>query len=101
MDKDSHFCVTAVRYLNQQLTALQLGQGDGRGSWQQEPHLVTVDELVARIDGGERVHALLRDGGRVDLGPPLKVVADGRGDRSLALDNAPGDCLELSDLERF
>ncbi|KQP37125.1 hypothetical protein ASF44_15595 [Pseudorhodoferax sp. Leaf274] len=93
--------MTAVRYQNQQLTAVQLGQGDGSGAWQQEPHAVAIDQVVARIDAGDKVHALLRDGDHVSLGPRLKVVQAGEGGRSLALDNAPTDCLELSDLERF
>jgi hypothetical protein len=96
-----HYCVTAVRYQNQQLKAVQLGQGDGIGAWQQEPHAVTVDQVVAHIDAGDQVHALLRDGERIALGPQLKVVQAGEGGRSLALDNAPSDCLELADLERF
>ncbi|WP_326533619.1 hypothetical protein [Pseudorhodoferax sp.] len=101
--------VTAVRYKNQELTAVQLGEvgqagegGEGReGQWTQEPHETGVAEVVARIEGGDRVHALLRDSGHVDVGPALKVVTDGQGRKSLALDNAPGDCLELADLERF
>ncbi len=97
----NQYCVTAVRYQNQQLTAVQLGQGDGTGAWQQEPHAVDIDEVLARIDAGDKVHALLRDGERATLGPRLKVVQGGDGNRSLALDNAPTDCLELADLERF
>lgn len=95
--------VTAVRYKNQELTAVQMGQmGDGRENhWTQEPHETGVDDVVARIEGGDRVRALLRDSGHVDVGPALKVVTDGQGRKSLALDNAPSDCLELSDLERF
>lgn len=97
----AHYCVTAVRYQQQRLTALQLGQGEGDGSWQQEPHTASVDEVLARIDAGDAVHALLREDGRVRLGPRLKAVGDEQGSRTLALDNAPSDCLELADLERF
>lgn len=94
--------VTAVRYVNQELTSVQLGQGDGRHSdWVQEPHETRVDEVIARIESGAPVHALLRDGGHVDVGPALKVVTDSQGKKSLALDNSPSDCLELADLERF
>ena len=101
MTTNNQYCVTAVRYQNQQLTAVQLGHGDGSGAWQQEPHAVEIDQVVARIDAGDAVHALLRDGERVSLGPRLKVVQGEGGDRSLALDNQPTDCLELADLERF
>ncbi|CAN7562912.1 hypothetical protein LJR039_003974 [Pseudorhodoferax sp. LjRoot39] len=101
MTTANHYCVTAVRYQNQQLTAVQLGHGDGSGAWQQEPHAVTVDQVVARIDAGDQVHALLRDGTQVTLGPRLKVLEGGGSGRSLALDNSPSDCLELADLERF
>lgn len=97
----NNYRVTAVRYQNQQLTELQLGQGDGPGHWQQEPHSVRVDEVVARIEAGDTVRALLRADGRVEEGPRLKVVDGEQGQRTLALDNAPSDCLELSDLERF
>ncbi len=93
--------VTAVRYQQQQLTALQLGQGEGPGHWVQEPHSVDVADVVARIDAGDTVRALLRQDSRVEDGPRLKVVTTEDGTRSLALDNAPTDCLELSDLERF
>ena len=93
--------VTAVRYVNQELIAVQLGQGDGREAWVQEPHQTGVDDVVAHIEAGDDVRALLRDGGTVTIGPALKVVADDGGKKSLALDNSPTDCLELADLERF
>lgn len=95
-----NYRVTAVRYQNQRLTQLQLGQGEGPGHWQQEPHSVGVDEVVARIEAGDTVRALLRADGQVQDGPRLKVVRD-EGGATLALDNAPTDCLELADLERF
>lgn len=101
MTTNNHYCVTAVRYQNQQLTAVQLGQGDGSGAWQQEPHEVSVDQVAARIEAGDPVHALLRDGAQVTLGPRLKLVQGEEGRRALALDNQPSDCLELADLERF
>lgn len=97
----NNYRVTAVRYRNQQLTELQLGQGDGPGHWVQEPHSVAVDEVLARIEAGDTVRALLRADGQVQDGPRLKVVQGDGGERTLALDNAPTDCLELSDLERF
>lgn len=98
----AEYRVTAVRYVHQELTSVQLGQGDGRqGDWVQEPHDTRVDVVIARIESGDQVRALLRDGGHVDVGPALKVVTDGEGRKTLALDNAPGDCLELADLERF
>lgn len=96
------YCVTAVRYVNQELMAVQLGQGDGkRGEWASEPHEVRVEDVVSRIEAGDTVRSLLRSDGRVDLGPPLKVVSAGQGKKSLALDNPPSECLELADLERF
>lgn len=98
----AEYRVTAVRYVNQALTSVQLGQGDGRQSdWVQEPQETRVDEVIARIEGGDQVRALLRDGDRVDVGPAVKVVSDSEGHKTLALDNAPSDCLELADLERF
>lgn len=94
--------VTAVRYRHQELTAVQLGQGDGRaGDWLQEPHQTGLDEVIARIEAGDSVRALLRDGGVVVIGPALKVVTDGQGKKTLALDNLPADGLALADLERF
>ncbi|MFT3720999.1 hypothetical protein [Pseudorhodoferax sp.] len=97
----SEYRVTAVCYRSQQLTALQLGEGEGPGQWTQEPHEAGVDEVVARIRAGDTVCALLRDETRVDVGPRLKVVEDEQGQPTLALDNLPDDCLELADLERF
>lgn len=97
----NHYRVTAVRYRNQRLVELQLGQGDGPGHWVQEPHTVGVDEVVARIAAGDTVRALLRADGSVQDGPPLRIVEGEGGERTLALDNAPSDCLELADLERF
>lgn len=98
----AEYRVTAVRYVNQELRSVQLGQGDGRhGDWEQEPHETPVDEVIARIERGDQVRALLRDGGQVDLGPALKVMTDADGHKALALDNSPSDCLELADLERF
>ncbi len=96
----NHYLVTAVRYQRQQLSALQLGQGEGPGQWVQEPHCVDVADVVARIESGDTVRALLRQDS-VEQGPRLKVVSSDDGTPSLALDNAPTDCLELSDLERF
>jgi hypothetical protein len=97
----SQFRVTAVRYQNQQLTALQLGEGEGPGRWVREPHAVDVDAVVDRVAAGDTVRAVLRSDDRIEDGPPLKIVTNEQGERSLALDNAPTDCLELSDLERF
>lgn len=96
-----HYRVTAVRYRHQQLTDLQLGQGEGPGRWLQEPQTVSVAEVMARIEAGDTVRALLRVDGRIEDGPRLKIVADEQGGRALALDNLPADCLELADLERF
>ncbi|HVR53006.1 MAG TPA: hypothetical protein VMS38_25005 [Pseudorhodoferax sp.] len=97
----NHYRVTAVRYQHQQLTGLQLGQGEGPGRWVQEPQTVSVDEVIARIEAGDTVRALLRADGRIEDGPRLKVVTDEHGRHGVALDNAPADCLELADLERF
>lgn len=97
----NHYRVTAVRYHNQQLTGLLLGEGEGPGRWVQEPQTASVAEVVAYIEAGDTVRALLRGDGRIEDGPLLKIVADEHGGRSVALDNAPADCLELADLERF
>lgn len=97
----AEYRVTAVRYVNQELISVQLGQGDGQGDWVREPHETPAHEVVARIESGDHVRALLRDGSHVDIGPALKTVTDGQGRKSLALDNSPSDCLELADLERF
>ncbi|KQP19763.1 hypothetical protein [Pseudorhodoferax sp. Leaf267] len=98
----AEYRVTALRYVNQELIAVLMGQAAGSGGdWTQEPQEARVPEVVARIEAGDTVRALLRDGSQVDVGPALKVVTDEQGHKTLALDNAPSDCLELSDLERF
>lgn len=95
------YFVTAVRFRHQQLLELLLGQGEGPGRWEHEPHVVPVDEVVRLLDAGHPVHALLRDAHQVQAGPRLKVVTNEDGERSVALDTMPADCLELADLERF
>lgn len=97
----NEYRVTAVRYQNQTLTALQMGQGTGPGQWVEEPRAAEVQEVIERVQAGDSVRALLRADGRIEAGPRLKVVEDGQGQSTLALDNAPTDCLELADLERF
>jgi hypothetical protein len=95
------YCVTAVRYNGEQLVALQVGEGDGTETgWVKQPHEVSVQDVVSRIERKDTVQALVPDEGAARKSPNLKVV-DAAGQKSLALDNAPTDCLELSDLPRF
>lgn len=95
----SEYCVDAVRYERQELKAVRMGLAQASGVL--TPHDTPVAEAVARIEAQDTVRALLRADGKVEPGPRLKIVSDGHGGKTLALDNPAGDCLELADLERF
>jgi len=95
----SEYCIEAVRYVHEDLKAVRMGQ------WQAGVLVAAqetpVAQAVERIEARDTVRALLIADGRAETGPRLKVVPDEHGGKTLALDNAPDECLELSDLQRF
>lgn len=98
----TEYCVDAVRYAGQDLRALRIGPvAAGKADSGAGGQEVSVDDVVARIEANDIVRPVLREDGRTELGPRLKVVTTAGGRKTLALDSAQDVCLELSDLDRF